>query len=86
MRTAPSQGLQGLNAFSIHYITLRHLPGLVATADCIHVGAATASFEDLVTVAQQNSTNQTVDVSVENQLHPPLNLGNSFPETRTPHT
>ena len=30
--------------------------------DCTHVGSATASFKDLVTVAHGNSTNQTANV------------------------
>ena len=31
---------------------------LVAIVDCTHVGSATASFKDLVTIAQENVTNQ----------------------------
>ena len=38
------------------------------------VGSAIASFKELVTVAQENSTNQTADVLVEDQLQPPLDL------------
>ena len=36
--------------------------------------SATASSKDLLTVAQENSTNQTGDVLVEDQLQPPLDL------------
>ena len=35
---------------------------LVAILLTIHVGSAIASFKDLVTVAQESSTNQTADV------------------------
>ena len=40
---------------------------LVAIVDCIHAGSA-------VTVAQDNSTNQTADGLVEDPLQPPLDL------------
>ena len=50
------------------------MPCLVAIGDCAHVGSASAFFKDLVTVAQNNSTNQTSDILVENQLQPPLAL------------
>ena len=32
---------------------------IVAFVDCTHVGPSIASVKDLVTVAQENSTNQT---------------------------
>ena len=54
------------------------MPCLVAVVAYAHVGSAIASFKDLVTVAQENTTNQTAnqttDVLVEDQLEPPLNL------------
>ena len=49
------------------------MPCLVAIVDCTHVGSATASFKDLVTVAQENS-NQTADVLVDDEFQPPLGL------------
>ena len=58
------------------------MPYLVAIVDCTHVRSATASFKDLVIVAQENSTNQTADVLVEDQPHPSLDLVTSFPGAR----
>ena len=47
-----------------------HISYAVAIVDLTHVGTGIASFKDLVTVAQENSTNQTATAS--------LGLGNSF--------
>ena len=41
----------------------------VAFVDCTLVGSATGSLKDLRTVSQENTTNQTADVLVEDQLH-----------------
>ena len=41
----------------------------VAIGDCTHIGSATTSFKDLVTVAQENTT---ADSLIENQLQPIL--------------
>ena len=38
------------------------------------MGSAEASVKELVTVAQENSTNQTADVLVKDQLWSPLDL------------
>ena len=46
---------------------------------------ATASFKDLATVAQENSTNQTSDVLVEDQLQPPSRTWQQL-HRRTPPT
>ena len=54
------------------------MPCLVAIADYTHVGSASASFKKLVTVAQENSTNQT-DALVEDQQQPPLDLSTVLP-------
>ena len=48
-----------------------------------HVGSATASFNDLITVAQENSYNQTADALLEDQPQPPLDLVTVFPRVRT---
>ena len=56
--TVPMQGQ--LQLLSVNYT--------VAVVDCTHAGAATASFRDLVTVAQENSTNQTADILLTVQL------------------
>ena len=50
------------------------MPCLAAIVDDVYIGSASAPFNDLVTVAQENSTNQTADVLVENQLQPTLDL------------
>ena len=49
------------------------MPCIVAI-DCTHVGSAATSLKDLVTLAHVNSTNQTADVLVEDQLQPPLDM------------
>ena len=51
---------------------------LVAIVDCTHVGSATTSFKDLVTVAQVNSSNQIADALVEDQLQSSLDLVTAF--------
>ena len=43
----------------------------VAIADDTHEESATASTKDLITVAQDNFTNETAGVLVEYQLQPP---------------
>ena len=48
--------------------TKKHIPYPVATVDNSNVGSAIAFFKDLATVTQ-NTTNQTADVLVEDQLH-----------------
>ena len=55
----------------VHHVVLctnQHMPYLDAAVDCTHVGSAIGSFKDLVRVAQENSTNQTADVLLEDQL------------------
>ena len=56
------------------------MPCLVAIIDCTHAESATASFKDFVTVARENSTNQTSTasfgldtVSKEREVHKPDN-------------
>ena len=61
-----------------HY---QHILYIVAIVDCTHVGSATASFKDLVTVAQENTTNQAAAVLMEDQLQPPLDLVKEFPRS-----
>ncbi len=56
-----------LNTMYTH-INTHHMLLLLLTT---HVGSARASFKHLVTVAQENTTNQTATASFE--------LGNSFP-------
>ena len=46
--------LHGLLGFDVIYYTYQHVPYLVAVVDCIHVGSATASFKDLVTLHWRN--------------------------------
>ena len=55
------------------------MPCLIADVDSIPVVLAAASFKDLVTVDQENSTNQTADGLVEDQLQFPLGLSYIFP-------
>ena len=52
----------------------QHIHYLLAIVDYTLVGSATASFKDLVTVTQENYTNQTADILVEDQIRPPLDL------------
>ena len=55
------------------------MPSLVATVDCILVGAAIASFNNLVRVAQEDTTNQQQMVW-QWISYGSFELGNSFPE------
>ena len=48
----------------------QNIPHHVAIVDCTHIGSATASAEDLVTLEE----NTTEDILVEDQLLPPLNM------------
>ena len=61
---------QLVNCCCIHY-TYQHTPCVVAIDDYTHVESATASFMNLVTVAQENSISQ--------KLQPSFGLCNSFP-------
>ena len=54
----------------------------VAIVDCTHVRSASASFKDLLTVAQENSTNPTANVLVEDQLQSPLDLPRNYNSTK----
>ena len=47
---------------------------IVAIADCTHVVSAIVYFKDLIIILQDNTTNQTADVLLEDQLKPPLDL------------
>ena len=49
-----------------------NIPYIVAIVDCTHVGPAIASFKDSCNNAQENTTNQTADVLVKDQLQSPL--------------
>ena len=51
-----------------------HMPYRVDIVDCVHVRSATASLKGLVTVALENSTNQTADILIADQLQAPLDL------------
>ena len=55
------------------------MPCLVAIIDSTH-GSATVSFKNLVTVGQENFTNQTADVLVEDQLQPLSGLVKGSPK------
>ena len=50
-----------LKAVYFGHYTYQHI---VAIVDYTLVGSATASFKDLVTVVQENSTNQTAELSM----------------------
>ena len=56
------------------------MPYRAATVYRTHAGLATASFKDFVTVAQENFTSQTEDVSVEDRLQMPLDVVIFFQE------
>ena len=58
--------------YRLHY-TYQHMPYRVAIVHS-HVGSATTSFKYLATVAEENSTMQSPDVSIEGQLQPPSDL------------
>ena len=68
----------------LHWCCTLHISAHATSpvVDCTHVGSAPANLKDLVRVAQENSTNQTADILVEDQLQP-LRLGNSFPGVKT---
>ena len=60
------------------------MPYLIAVVDCTHVESATAFFKEVVTVAQENSTNQTADVLVRGSvIRASFGFGNGFPGART---
>ena len=54
-----------LNMFSNLFIVVVYMAYLVAIEDGTHIGSATASFKDLVTVSHksENSTKQTAELS-----------------------
>ena len=54
------------------YTTLSTTQFLLLTVPI--VGSATASFKELVAVAQENSTNQAANVLLADLLQPPLDL------------
>ena len=71
------------NLFIVVHYTYQHMPHLLIIVDCTRVGSATASFNGLVTVAQENSTNQIADGGSATAS---FALGNHFPGVRTPET
>ena len=50
------------------------MPCLAAIYRLYPLGSVIASFKDWATIVQENSTNQTVDILVEDQLQPSLDL------------
>ena len=57
---------------------------LVNIDDSTHVGSATASFKEIVTVARYNSTKQTADTLGRESATTSFGIGNCYPGVRTP--
>ena len=70
IRVSGTQGCLNTTSILLVYYINQHVPYVVAFVNCSHVGSATASFKGLITVAQENFTNETAGVLVQDQLQP----------------
>ena len=69
----------------VHHVVLHKISHLVAIVDCTHIGSATASFKDLVTLPRRT-------LPIKQQIfwqrisNGSFGHDNSFPGARTPQT